>query len=68
VAKLPRYMELTPVGGTKYKPSLSYNLTIKKWGWPFVLLKVLKGSDYPWYKWLFYPWLCVKVMRKGVDE
>ena len=65
MARLPRYIKITDVGNTGgiiYKPAFSYNITIKRWGWPIIIFRAFREMNYPWYKWLFYPGLCLKVL------
>lgn len=62
MAKLPRYMELKPVPNG-LKPSLTYKLTIKRWGVPIIIYKCLKKCELKWYMWPLYPYVCFKVLR-----
>lgn len=62
MAKLPKYLKLEPISATQYK------LVIKKWGIPILVYKCLKENfELKWYQWLFYPYLCFKIMRSAAD-
>jgi hypothetical protein len=38
-------------------------IQLKKWGYPFLIFKVLKeSSKLKWYQWLMYPYICFKLM------
>lgn len=65
--KLPAYLKLEPTTNSGRKPGLHYNLTIKKWGIPILVFKVLKENyKVKWYQWLLYPVLCIKIMLKRI--
>lgn len=64
MAKLPKYMRI--VKGTN--PS-KICVVIKWWGMPIILFKAMASvTEYPWYRWLSYPKLCIKAMRGGLNE
>lgn len=63
MAKLPRYIKLKPCPGRVN--ALTYTMTIKRWGVPFLVFKVLKERfNLKWYHWLWYPFLCFIVALK----
>lgn len=65
--RLPAYIKLSPIKSGKM--NLTYKMTIKRWGVPFLLLKVLQEKfELKWYQWLLYPVFCVKIMRDWGKE
>lgn len=57
MAKLPGYLKIG------YGNNRKFVLTIKKWGYPILIYKVLKERySLKWYQWVMYPFVCIKLM------
>ena len=58
--KLPSYIKMK----TEFENGhLNAIVQLKKWGYPFLILKVLRENfELKWYQWLMYPYICLKIM------
>lgn len=66
--RLPAYMTMRTTFDND-SGQLMAHITVKKWGMPILIFKALKDNfDTKWYTWLFYPYLCVKIMIGGDDK
>ena len=58
--RLPSYIKMKTVF---QNGQLNAIIRIKKWGYPVLILKVLRENfELKWYQWLMYPYICLKIM------
>jgi len=61
--RLPKYIKIYPEKASQLKQPLCFFIHIKKWGIPIIVFKALREYKAPWYKWVVFPSVCVKMIR-----
>lgn len=64
--KLPFYLKGETIKGSGTVSEIQFKITIRKIGIPILVFKTLRSRfDLKWYQWLWYPYLCLKMLVAG---